>query len=269
MSENIDENEKNKKSVLIRIRNFFYLVLILALAIFLLSTYISYKYEQFSLKDYFSKNEERFDDAESEKETIYLPQKVDDIILERLIERVEYLEQNQLLIEDKISRIDISPNVGNIIKVVLSIKEKAEVGRKFYSDLATLRILSKNNENLLQLISQVEQYKPTTNEEIVSDFDVDLKKFISSNNLLVKNDSKISKFFSNFVVVRKTSKLENNSSDKFAANLIDSMKILDYRNVLNYINNSNYKDYFTKTTTNLENRLGLEDALDELIKHVL
>lgn len=182
------------------------------------------------------------------------------------------LEQRINELEDRLSKISIDPQKVNMIRLTISVQKNIELNKDYSSDLSTLRSLSINNKFLLERISALESYKNIipTNEKILNDFNIEKTNFLKNNSMLVNNDSKVSKFFSNFVIIRKVSNVQENTSDDFILKLENDINDKNYLQIFDTINNSdNYSKYFEKTLKNIEININTNNIVQDIINYLI
>lgn len=182
------------------------------------------------------------------------------------------LEQRINELEDRLSKISIDPQKVNMIRLAISVQKNIELNKDYSSDLSTLRSLSINNKFLLERISALESYKNIipTNEKILNDFNIEKTNFLKNNSMLVNNDSKVSKFFSNFVIIRKVSNVQENTSDDFILKLENDINDKNYLQIFDTINNSdNYSKYFEKTLKNIEININTNNIVQDIINYLI
>lgn len=182
------------------------------------------------------------------------------------------LEQRINELEDRLSKISIDPQKVNMIRLAISVQKNIELNKDYSSDLSTLRSLSINNKFLLERILALELYKNIipTNEKILNDFNIEKTNFLKNNNMLVNNDSKVSKFFSNFVIIRKVSNLQENTSDDFILKLENDINDKNYSKIFETINSSdNYSKYFEKTLKNIEINIKTNNIVQDIINYLI
>lgn len=187
--------------------------------------------------------------------------------------RMRELEMDIMSLEKKIENIDINSQRVELIRLILTIQADAENGINYTKDLNRFNILTKNNTNIASNIAILEKYKNSiiTNKIIKSNFGVELAGFVKQYNVLKSsNNGLVSKFLSNFVIVRKTNDAEQNTPDYTINAVENAINSENYGEALLNLNkNSEYAKYFPKTISNLNSYLELNNSIDEIIKYLV
>lgn len=197
-------------------------------------------------------------------------------ILEKQIdfnnEYIKNLQSKVVELESRLNNISIEPQRTELIKLAVNTQLKILNELSYSQELSSLKSLAGGNKELLEKIDILELYKNTypTKKEIKQSFDKEFENFSKEHNILNNNGSNISKFLSNFVVIKKVKNVENNTADSFMLKLKNAMETENYKLSLQILeNNSEYAKSFSKTMENVKINVSINNAIEEIINYLI
>lgn len=195
-----------------------------------------------------------------------------------LEKKLSYNDEYIKTLEDKIVELENiieiqknhldSSNI-NKVQILLDIQKDIQSGKSYSYNLSKLETLDMDSA-VKDDINILKQYEDNyVNKKIINDdFNQESKIFLNENNILKNSNSTFAKFLSNFVVVRKINKTNENSADNFLLKLEDYLQKDEYLNVINLLeNNSEYNKYFNNTLNNLKEYTLLDSTVEKMINN--
>ncbi len=195
-----------------------------------------------------------------------------------LEKKLSYNDEYIKTLEDKIVELENiieiqknhldSSNI-NKIQILLDIQKDIQNGKSYSYNLSKLETIDTDG-TMKDNIAILKQYEDNyVNKKIINDdFNQESKIFLNENNILKNSNSTFAKFLSNFVVVRKINKTNENSADNFLLKLEDYLQKDEYLNVINLLeNNSEYNKYFNNTLNNLKEYTLLDSTVEKMINN--
>lgn len=171
------------------------------------------------------------------------------------------------IIEIQKNHLD-SSNI-NKVQILLDIQKDIQNGKSYSYNLSKLETIDTDGA-MKDNIAILKQYEDNyVNKKIINDdFNQESKIFLNENNILKNSNSTFAKFLSNFVVVRKINKTNENSADNFLLKLEDYLQKDEYLNVINLLENNNeYNKYFNNTLNNLKEYTLLDSTVEKMINN--
>ena len=225
-----------------------------------------------------NEQEEIYKEVETDKE-FYVKtfQKLSEnmVILERQVEfnneYIKTLQSKIVELETRLNDITIEPQRNELVKLAIAIQLKILNELSYSQELSSLKVLAKDNKKLLDKIEILELYKNTypTKEIIEQNFKNEFENFSKEYNILKNNDNNISKFLSNFIIVKKVKNVENNTPDSFMLELENAMETENFKLSLQILeNNPEYEKYFSKTMKDIKINVSLNNAINEIISYL-
>lgn len=274
-NENIEPKKISNNNFIIPIA---IVILIMALLLFLKKEKVLNIFKAKAVKE-IDKQEEIYENLRIDKEFYTKTfQKLSENIkvLEREVEfNGEYIKTLQAKVaqlEAELSDINIAPQRTELIKIAINIQSKISKGLSYSEELSTLRLLAKDNSILLEKINMLDVYKNKypTEKIILQNFKTELEIFIKEHNILKNNNNRVSKFLSNFIVVRKIENVEDNTSDAFIIKLKNAIETRNYGLSLEMLKiNPEYKAFFPKTTEYINTIVLLNNTIEEIINYLI
>jgi len=284
---NIDLEDEidNKTERLVRTRSSYSIykiatvVMLLAAIVFL---FINGKgISNFFIKYGFRKNinqDRIYDNLKAERESYsrMFQKLMDDIeILKKEVEfngnHIEDLHSKIAYLESKLNNISMAPRQIELIKVAINIQSEILDGLSYSKNLSSLKSLANGNQFIMEKTDILEVHKNTypTQKEIEQDFVDEFRAFGKNHNTLSKNNDKISRFLSDFIIIRKTQNFADSGSDRFMLELERAMKARNYDLCLEILKtNPQYAAFFPKTMKALEVNVLLNNTIKEIIRHI-
>ena len=195
-----------------------------------------------------------------------------------LEKKLSYNDEYIKTLEDKIVELENiieiqknhldSSNI-NKVQILLDIQKDIQNGKSYSYNLSKLETIDTDGA-MKDNIAILKQYEDNyVNKKIINDdFNQESKIFLNENNILKNSNSTFAKFLSNFVVVRKINKTNENSSDNFLLKLEDYLQKDEYLNVINLLENNNeYNKYFNNTLNNLKEYTLLDSTVEKMINN--
>lgn len=195
-----------------------------------------------------------------------------------LEKKLSYNDEYIKTLEDKIVELENiieiqknhldSSNI-NKVQILLDIQKDIQNGKSYSYNLSKLETIDTDGA-MKDNIAILKQYEDNyVNKKIINDdFNQESKIFLNENNILKNSNSTFAKFLSNFVVVRKINKTNENSADNFLLKLEDYLQKDEYLNVINLLENNNeYNKYFNNTLNNLKEYTLLDSTVEKMINN--
>lgn len=198
--------------------------------------------------------------------------------IDDLEKKISYNDEYIKTLEDKIVELENiieiqknhldSSNI-NKVQILLDIQKDIQNGKSYSYNLSKLETIDTDGA-MKDNITILKQYEDNyVNKKIINDdFNQESKIFLNENNILKNSNSTFAKFLSNFVVVRKINKTNENSADNFLLKLEDYLQKDEYLNVINLLENNNeYNKYFNNTLNNLKEYTLLDSTVEKMINN--
>ena len=198
--------------------------------------------------------------------------------IDDLEKKLSYNDEYIKTLEDKIVELENiieiqknhldSSNI-NKVQILLDIQKDIQNGKSYSYNLSKLETIDTDGA-MKDNIAILKQYEDNyVNKKIINDdFNQESKIFLNENNILKNSNSTFAKFLSNFVVVRKINKTNENSADNFLLKLEDYLQKDEYLNVINLLENNNeYNKYFNNTLNNLKEYTLLDSTVEKMINN--
>ncbi len=184
---------------------------------------------------------------------------------------INYLQSKIDELQDNLEKMNINPQRIELIRTALNIQNEINNNISYSNNLTVLKSLSKGDNFLLQKIAVLEQYQNTSisRQLIEKDFKTEFNSFIKENNILKKKDNGFLNFLSNFITVRKTNNVEDNSYDEFLLQLETAINTKNYSLASMILENSIYSDDFSTTASNIKTVALLNSTIEEIINYLV
>ena len=269
------ENKTNNKKVKKNRGIFWYLIFLILIALTVIIALGNNNTSKL-FKDFIFKKETVIDDDKKEIQD-YSIQKLNQEIsviqkeLKYNSENLNYLQSKIDELETNLGKVNINPQRIELLKIAMRVENDIDSNLDYSHDLTILKTLSKKDTFLIEKITILEQYKDfkIDNELIEKTFDEELKKSLKENNSLGKKDSKFLKFLSNFITIRKTKNVENDSYEFFLFDLEKAMRTHNYSMANMFLENSIYSKEFPLTLKNVKTISLLNNTIEEIINYLV
>ena len=198
--------------------------------------------------------------------------------IDDLEKKLSYNDEYIKTLEDKIVELEniieiqknhLNSSNINKVQILLDIQKDIQNGKSYSYNLSKLETIDTDGA-MKDNIAILKQYEDNyVNKKIINDdFNQESKIFLNENNILKNSNSTFAKFLSNFVVVRKINKTNENSADNFLLKLEDYLQKDEYLNVINLLENNNeYNKYFNNTLNNLKEYTLLDSTVEKMINN--
>lgn len=198
--------------------------------------------------------------------------------IDDLEKKISYNDEYIKTLEDKIVELEniieiqknhLNSSNINKVQILLDIQKDIQNGKSYSYNLSKLETIDTDGA-MKDNIAILKQYEDNyVNKKIINDdFNQESKIFLNENNILKNSNSTFAKFLSNFVVVRKINKTNENSADNFLLKLEDYLQKDEYLNVINLLENNNeYNKYFNNTLNNLKEYTLLDSTVEKMINN--